>query len=306
MVAPGSELKAHNLAVALDAMLKDRGVQDEKTKEQQGNLTEFWNYGGAVVPLRNAAIQLHDECKYGDPFVVAANVGHGRVVAVMTTAGKDWNNWGGGSSATPLYPGFIWELQNYLTSQESDSALKVGQPIEISAVKEDAQVKRKVTRYYQKPIENKPAKPELASEVIEESSTVPGRISFRFDKTLEPGLYLSEMRGAMDGPEKTPIAVYSHVFNVDTVSEGPLQRVRNEDLESDLIHQLPDQVTIETAALGTFEVSRRTDLSESPWFFLILLGILVAEQAMAIHLSFHLKANDSEVLSRMGKPSEAA
>ena len=302
MVAPGSELKAHNLALALDAMLKDTGILDEKTKEREGNLKEFWSYGGAVVSLRNAVVQLHDECKYGDPFVVAANVGQGRVVAVMTTAGKDWNNWGGGSAATPLYPGFIWELQNYLTSQESDSALKVGQPIEISMVKEDSQAKRQVTRYFMKPVENKAAKPELAGEVMEESSSVPGRISFRFDKTFEPGVYLSEVRNAQDGPEKAPIAVYSHVFNVDTASEGPLQRVRNEDVDTDLKNQLPDQVTFETASVGTFETSQRNNLSESPWFFLLLLGILVAEQALAVHLSFHLKGGESEQLRQMLQP----
>src|SRR5207253_4495881 len=109
--------------------------------------TEFWNFGGPTTAIKSAVIQLHDETKYGDPFVIAADVGQGRVVAIMTTAGKDWNNWGGGSAATPLYPGFIWETQNYLTSQASDAALKVGMPIEISVAKEDAILKRKITRH---------------------------------------------------------------------------------------------------------------------------------------------------------------
>ena len=38
---------------------------------------------------------------------------------------------------------------------------------------------------------------------------------------------------------------------------------------------------------------RSSDLSESPWFFLLLLGILVAEQALAVHLSFHLRGNEA-------------
>jgi hypothetical protein len=63
-------------------------------------------------------------------------------------------------------------------------------------------------------------------------------------------------------------------------------------------------VTIQTAGVGGVEmVSRRTDLSESPWFFLLLLGILVAEQALAVQLSFHLKGGQNEVLNTITRPS---
>ena len=34
---------------------------------------------------------------------------------------------------------------------------------------------------------------------------------------------------------------------------------------------------------------RRSDLSESPWIFLLLLLVLVAEQAMAVRLSYHIE-----------------
>ena len=36
-------------------------------------------------------------------------------------------------------------------------------------------------------------------------------------------------------------------------------------------------------------MERQTDLSESAWIYLLILIILVAEQAVAVHLSFHLK-----------------
>jgi hypothetical protein len=38
---------------------------------------------------------------------------------------------------------------------------------------------------------------------------------------------------------------------------------------------------------------RQTDLSESAWFFLVFLIVLVVEQALAVHLSFHLKGNEA-------------
>ena len=40
-------------------------------------------------------------------------------------------------------------------------------------------------------------------------------------------------------------------------------------------------------------VAKHNDFSESPWLFLIILLVLVAEQALAVHLSFHLKGNEA-------------
>jgi hypothetical protein len=42
-------------------------------------------------------------------------------------------------------------------------------------------------------------------------------------------------------------------------------------------------------------VGRVNDFSESPWLFLIFLFVLVAEQALAVHLSFHMKAGDDQL-----------
>jgi hypothetical protein len=309
LVAPGSELTAHHLAPALDAMLKDQGKADEKTKEVRANLTEFWtSTDPKVQALRRQVTRLHDECKYGDAFVIGGHFGKGRVVAVMTTAGKDWNNWGGGSAATPLYPGFIWETQNFLSGQGGESNLTVGSPVEISVDAEQFKQGRqlKVTRSHLVPQEGKPAKAVPAGEIFGQESE--GRLSFRFDRTPEPGLYITELRFADDPPEKAPLAVYSHVFNVDTPAEGPLQRVSSDDLERELVQQLPTgMVTIESGGMaGSDLTSRRSDLSESPWFFLVLLCILVAEQALAVHLSFHLKGGENEVLGKITRPAAAA
>jgi len=44
----------------------------------------------------------------------------------------------------------------------------------------------------------------------------------------------------------------------------------------------------------TFEAykNKMPDASESPWLYLFFLLILVVEQALAVHLSFHLKGNE--------------
>jgi hypothetical protein len=38
--------------------------------------------------------------------------------------------------------------------------------------------------------------------------------------------------------------------------------------------------------------NREPDASESPWLYLLFILILVVEQALAVHLSFHLKGGD--------------
>jgi hypothetical protein len=298
-------------------MLKDQGKSNEKAKEAGANLTEFWtSTDPKVQALRRDVVRLHDECKYGDAFVIGAQVGKGRVLAVMTTAGKEWNNWGGGSSATPLYPGFIWEMQNFLSGQGGEANLTVGSPVEITVDADQVRAQHKqpgnkqlkMSRFLMKPEgDNKPAKAVPAGEVIEQPTSTAERRSFPFPKTLEPGLYLSELRFEDDAATKPPVAVFSHVFNVDTPAEGPLQRVSSEDLDRDLIHQLPGQVELEVPGLvGTDLAARRSDLSESPWFFLLLLGILVAEQALAVHLSFHLKGAQDEALKQITRPTMTA
>jgi hypothetical protein len=310
LAGPGSELKAYQLAPALDALLKDQG-KEEKGKDKI-NLTEFWTSSDPKVQaLRRQVVRLHDEAKYGDPFVIGSHFGKGRVVAVMSTAGKDWNNWGGGSPATSLYPLFIWELQNYLSAQSSESNLSVGAPVEVTIDPEPFKQKRnsqlKVTRTYMKPATDKaePAKATPAGESFGEA--VSNRLSFRFDRTTEPGLYVTELRFADESPTKPPLAYYSHVFNVDTPSEGPLQRVGNDDLERELIRPLEGRVTvIDVGTPQTDQSSRLSDLSESPWFFLVLLAILVCEQALAVHLSFHLKGDQTEVLNKVIRPQAAA
>ena len=46
-------------------------------------------------------------------------------------------------------------------------------------------------------------------------------------------------------------------------------------------------------------VSRRSDLSESPWLFLFFIAVLITEQALAVHLSFHLPGSERA----MGRPA---
>ena len=105
--------------------------------------------------------------------------------------------------------------------------------------------------------------------------------------TMEPATLRHD-----DNAEKS-LASWGYVFNVDTAQEGPLQRVSFEDMKSNILDKTDGLAQFEgTNVLSEDLVTRRSDLSEAPWFFLLILAVLVAEQALAVHLSFHLKGNE--------------
>ncbi len=295
IVSPASERNAFALAVAIEAMLADKGK--EKEREDYPNLTEFWSYPDPkIATLRKDALDLRDQAKYGNPFIVASNFGKGKVVAVMTTAGKDWNAWGGGSDASVIFQPFIWELQNYLSSQSEGANLTVGTPVQVSidpeAFKQKGRGQLKTARIFRKWELGKPPKEIPQGDQFGQEEK--GTLTFTYDKSLEPGQYIANLHFA-DAPDKAPLAVFSHVFNVDTAKEGSLARVGYDDIDRNIIREAaPGAVMFEGPGIAADSlVSRRTDLSESPWLFLLFIAILVAEQALAVHLSFHLKGTEA-------------
>jgi hypothetical protein len=308
LVGPGSEKKAFSLALALDAMLTDKGK--DKERADYPNLTEFWSAGDPKVrTLRDDIQKLRDQAKYGDPFVVLRHFGKGKVVAVMTTAGKEWSDWGGGSDASLLYQPFIWEMQNYLSSQASDAYLTVGTPIQIVVDREQYKQKNrqlKMVRTFYRAQQGKPA--EILHDSDQFGEQRKGELLFSFDKNLEPGLYVSRL--VYEGAEKgsAPLNSWGHVFNVDTPNEGKLQRESYEEIDKNLVVPSAGKIKLESPQAGPDELTaRESDLSESPLFFLFFLGVLVAEQALAVHLSFHLKGGEAEAPTTVPvRPARAA
>jgi hypothetical protein len=302
LVRPGSEDRAPLLADALDRMLKDRG--QEKQPEEFPNLTEFWESGGKseIRTLKKEIIDLRDQVRYGDPFIVAKSFGKGRVVAVMTTAGKDWNDWGGGSLASVVYEPFIWELQYYLSSLASEANMTVGTPIQISVDPEQFKQKNrqlKMVRLRPKRTGDKDYPKEEQFGVESQ-----GQLVFNFEKNLEPGLYVSQLHYA-DGDSKAPLLAVGHVFNVDTAREGPLQRVSLEELKENLIKGRERSVFfLSSGSPSDALVARQSDFSENPLLYLIFLAVLVAEQALAVHLSFHLKASEGDMLMQVTRTKQ--
>ncbi len=126
-----SKVPAFRLAESIDQMLLDRGKENDRLEFP--NLVEFWDLRDQLVQdLKQEAVDLRKRLLYSSPIVVVKDFGRGRVVAWMTTAGKEWNPWAAGSMASVIYPSLILELQNYLTSQSGDSGQLVGSTLALN------------------------------------------------------------------------------------------------------------------------------------------------------------------------------
>ena len=117
-----------------------------------------------------------------------------------------------------------------------------------------------------------------------------GRLEFLFDAARKPGLYrfeltLRDIKGPAGAQPRTEQRAY--IFNVDTL-ESDLRRAAKEDLErTGALLRNPG------TGWGTALADRQSDLSESAWFYLLFLVVLIIEQALAVHLSFHIRGGIS-------------
>ncbi|MCC6421671.1 MAG: BatA domain-containing protein [Gemmataceae bacterium] len=342
--------QAYQLAEIINDMLTDRG-----NGQELANLaTDFWARSAdpSIPTLAKAAESLRRRLLYSHPLVITSSFGQGRVVAVLTTAGKEWNDWAGGITGSVLYAPIVWEMQNWLSSQSGDAGLTVGTPLTLAVDRKRFNNKAlKVSRVFYKtehgkqamlvPLEKDQFRDADASPDAKDGAKVEARgngqpvkgdgkveakgdgksggdketkgavaeglDTFTFPRSMEPGLYVTRLTYANPADGTGVLQTWGHVFNVDARHEGRLPRAAQEDLESSFLREAPADNQIAApeapdAARDTALVNRPRDLSELPWFFVLFLGILVAEQALAVHLSFHLRGSEAELPSQAVNP----
>jgi hypothetical protein len=290
----------YELANLLDTLLHDRGDPNDPGRI---SLVELWEES-ENQKLRTRIDSVRQTVQLGDPLVIASQFGKGHVVAFMTSAGRNWCDWAGGSLASPTYPVVMLELQKFLTrgGGESDRILGTPLPIELDSSRYDA----KMRSFFQSEVRDSgPGKanagqtpggtPGLIVLGEQLGSTSGGRVHFVFNGSWRngPGLYLFDLArlgedGNPGGLSKTEQRAY--VFNVDP-REGELRRAAKDDLE----RVSPSAVKLRNQGSGWAAelANRQNDLSESPWFYLFFLAVLVAEQALAVRLSYHVKGTEA-------------
>jgi hypothetical protein len=174
------------------------------------------------------------------------------------------------------------EVQKFLASVGPDANRAVGSLAEITA--NAARFEPRIRRTYVPEVlpDAAPVPPMDKGEQV--GSVRGGRVVFPFQDAREPGMYRFDLIPKSEGGESARLESIAYAFNVDTIAEGDLRRASRDDLAA----AAPGMnLHAPGSGLATLLKDRQSDLSESPWFFLVLLLTLVAEQALAVHLSFH-------------------
>jgi len=298
----GKEDELHKLAQAIEAMLTDRG---NPSAPDNVDLTEFWN-SPEWIDMKNELETYRKDLLYGDTLSVMRKYGKGNVVAVLTTAGSKWNGWAGGPLSgghivNISYTIFLVDLQKFLTRGGDTGGRNVGDEVQVEL--DEKRYKGEYQFFVQKDetaIKQDGAKPD------DKQPAVPGFVPLSSEPQkikAEDGKFLIKYRGKKPGihfvklfplAADQPVEERWFAYNLDTINESNLRRASQPQL---LGRAVDDSKGSDKGATFLFKPGddlnifreRQQDLSETPWIFLLLLFILVIEQALAVHLSFHVK-----------------
>jgi len=318
---PAETKPLSELARLMDDLLCD---QVSLGDEREPVLRDFWQQP-ELADLRVKAAELRDATKYGDPLYVVKQFGRGRVAVMTTDAGgqhgdKIWTDW-------PSLGGAGWsvvvaELHKYLAGGGDAANRSVGDTyaaefdfakytpeVAVTLLTADASKPNAERRlaWEAKPLGkitmDKAAKP---ADAKPDDPEPPYKLAF--GNTSAPGAYVFALtRRKVEGPGAggAPDALgdtdfVSVPFNTDSLAEGDLRRANTDDVAA-LTNKAPLHNTEDLGWIDDLK-QKPTDLSSRRWLYLLLLLVLIAEQAWAVRTSYHSKPEDLDALA----PSAAA
>lgn len=317
-----SDAAASDLPPAVLAILYDRLLCDQINDgdESEPILREMWSQP-ELADLRPEFQRERDKVKFGDPLYVVKQFGAGRVAVMTTDAGGThpatspatgevtWNDWPAGKGA----PGFVavmTEMQKYLGSGAAEENRSVGAALRVPLDPVLFQKKNGETRPVgrvlltadttkaEKTGDLSATPKDLGNQPLTAGAAGP---VFEFTEGRTPGAYLltfTQFTGPDGEAEKPVYAAYT--FNVDAQREGDLRRANRDDL-AQLAPGVPVHSPEDDSWVSALK-QKRDDFSTRRWLYFFIILVLIAEQAMAVRLSFHTRPEDLD----MHAPSAAA
>lgn len=294
-----------NVVRVIDALRHDHGAENDP---QRPDMEILW----ANAKMKALAAEFDEyrtAIEFGDPLVVARRYGKGRVCAVLTSAGTatHWNDWGNGLSSWSYTP-FLMDLQRWLISSGDDLNRIVGESVKVELESGRYQPKMKMTFIPQRDLEKTKFEEKIKPvEYPERNLPLKDNVlTLDFRDTTEPGVYTFQFypnsKDATGQAEER-----SYAFNIDAGKESDLGRAARDKLEHRRARDKQAGTILLRSPGDTYEEykNKMPDASESPWLYLLFLIILVVEQALAVHLSFHLRGNEG-VPGTTAAPARAA
>ncbi len=296
------------LARALEKTLEDPGEPGDSKSNTPARpgLRVLWAKP-AFSGMAKTMGELLREVQFGDPLWVERSVGRGKVFASMTMAGTrttlgaagadadGWNEWGSGSPMSWSYAALMKELVRHLmkTGEGANGADMVGASFEL--VRDASFLSGGVRERFdpQEPTKIPGLRPGLQRLGANSSDApVAGKIKIKVRPPAEPGVLYLNMSPAVvpgqpiPGPEDGELEAFA--FNINADHEGDLRRSRRDLLEMPSAGPGTGRVVLSRPGDGhdaMLEPPR--DTSETWWIYLLILGVLIGEQAMAVYCSHH-------------------
>ncbi|HEY2784912.1 MAG TPA: BatA domain-containing protein [Fimbriiglobus sp.] len=296
------------LANLLDRLLSD--VRNEGDPDE-ALFREFWS-NPETADLKAQVVRLRDNVKFGDPLYFAKTFGRGRVTLVTTTAGEQWTDWPSSQPGNVSYGPFIKEMATYLASGGADANYVLGDTLDVKL--DSAQYKPVVRETFLTHEKDKPGPGGELAPFTDKGEQTLATEKDQYVLKVGPtkagvSIYtLTRIRPQAGAGESNEVPEYrAFAFNVDTPREGDLRRAAKDDLAQYAPAMSGDNPTVQLHSAAdkswTEQLkNKRRDLSDLTVLFLVLLLLLVAEQALAVRLSYH--AVDDQLAS--AAPSAAA
>ncbi len=318
-----------DLIRVFDDLVHDPGAKDDADRP---SMPELWAQP-KMKALKDEIDAFRDTLQYGDPLVVTRPYGKGRVLAFLTTAGTSprglppvaWNDWAG-SPIAGSYPVFIQQMQEYLISTSEQRSRLVGTDLALPEL--DAKRYQPAVRRF---FESQPSPWNKAATganaqgvpqpVVEGMPTLtlqPGGPDAApvYQQVLHniarPGVYSFEFVPRADPGDMAPAAeLQAYAFNIDTEAESDLSRASNEALlrktSGGAGLTAGGKVALRSPGANFDEFKEPPpDLSKMVWFFLLIGLVFLVEQALAVHLSFHLKQGETALAPAPTRTQAAA
>ena len=221
-------------------------------------------------PVPGGPAQIIARLRNGAPFAVEREFGAGRVVALLSTAAPQWNNWG----RNPSFVVALLEMQAHLDHRGATASDRpLGSPITIHLDPAQFEAHLKLMP---------PADDPLGPRTLE-GAEGPQGLAFTLPETTTSGTYELQLATRDNTPQSRRFAV-----NVDS-DEGDLQLVGGEQLAARLKGVKYDyrQASEFTGANHELAGSNLTD-----GMLYLLVAMLVGEQLLAYSASYHTRSQE--------------
>jgi hypothetical protein len=274
---------------------------------EKPSLRTMWEHPDMAELYTNLKLAWED-MRYGDPIYVAKTFGKGRVLCWLGSAGSSWN-----PSEAFYYPPFLRDsVQAYLGSSGTDLNLTLQTPYEFTVdptiyattankwfVREKAVASSANQAQIEVATTPEPRDSQVLNTITTPGETKPKALSLVFNEGTEPGVYLFEFieqRPNAAGQIDKISDFRALTYNFDTSAESNLSRAATSDLQQTAA--VTNVYTSSSNADLTQILNKKpADLSEKSWLYLLILFVMIAEQAMAVRLSFHSRPAEEHQVS---------